>query len=604
MDVLKPLRAFEQVTSPAKELLRKHRWPLLASLLLMCVNRVAALALPVATKFFLDKVVMAKTLTYLPPLAAFVVVAGLVQGVCSFSLTQLLTKTGQRIVSGLREKVWAHMLRLPIGFYDKHKSGELTARVMDDAESIRNLFGAAMIEFVGAALTSLFSLALLLRLSPGLMGIAFSLLFGYFLVAQHAMRKIQPFFSEQQEIRAEIAGRVTETLGGMRVVKGYMAEDHEYSVFASGSQRLLGSYFKPLATIALLNGSSAVITSVIAAVIMALGTLKIRAGVMTIGDLATFIVLLALLVSPLFQIAGLGSQLAQAFAALRRTQSMLLIPQETIKSDRSVRLGRLRGSVVFDRVSFEYESGRTVLHDISFRSEPGSVTALVGSSGAGKSTVISLIAGFHQPTTGSITVDGVELGAVSLDSYRSQLGIVLQDVFLFDGSIWENVSFSRPGAHKNAVLEACRLARVDQFAESFPDGYQTIVGERGVRLSGGQKQRISIARAILANPRILILDEATSSLDSESEIYIQKSLKLLMQDRTTFVIAHRLSTVRRADRILVLDNGRIRESGTHETLLASRSHYYNFYINQHFDEFFSTKAEDQPLSAAPAAFTD
>jgi subfamily B ATP-binding cassette protein MsbA len=329
---------------------------------------------------------------------------------------------------------------------------------------------------------------------------------------------------------------------------------------------------------------------------MGIGTQKVAAGAMTIGDLATFIVLLALLVSPMFQIAGLGSQLAQAYAALHRTHALLSLPPETTSAERPVRLGRIHGSVVFDRVNFEYETGQPVLHDVSFKSRPGSVTALVGPSGAGKSTVISLIAGFHQPTTGLITVDGVDLQNINLDSYRSQLGIVLQDVFLFDGSIRENVSFSRTNASEKEVLEACRLARVDQFAETFPEGYQTIVGERGVRLSGGQKQRISIARAILANPRILILDEATSSLDSESECYIQESLKLLMQDRTTFVIAHRLSTVRRADQILVLENGHIKEAGKHENLLASKAQYYNLYVNQHIDELFSAK--DENASAA------
>lgn len=603
MKILKPIGTFEQVMATAGELLRKYRTPLAISLILMAINRVAALALPLATKFFLDEVLVKRSLTHLPPLVGFVVAAGIVQGACSFLLTLLLTKTGQRIVSALREKVWAHMLRLPISFYDKHKTGKLTARVMEDAESIRNLFGATMIEFVGATLTSMFSLALLVRLSPELAGIAFSLLLAYFLVVQYLIRRIQPVFSEQQEIRAEIAGRVTESLGGIRIVKGYRAEEHEYAVFESGSRRLLGSYFKPLGTTAYLNGSTSLITSAIAALIMVIGTQKVAAGVMTIGDVATFIVLLALLVSPMFQIAGLGSQLSQAYAALQRTQSLLLLPPESTTDERPVRLSRIQGSVIFSKVDFEYETGQPVLNHISFKSRPGSVTALVGPSGAGKSTVISLIAGFHNPTAGLITVDGIDLRSINLDSYRSQLGIVLQDVFLFDGSIWENVSFSRPAASEKEILEACRLARVDQFAEIFPEGYRTIVGERGVRLSGGQKQRISIARAILANPRILILDEATSNLDSESECYIQESLKLLMQDRTTFVIAHRLSTIRRADEILVLENGRIKEVGNHENLLASRAQYYNLYVNQHLDELFSGKDENASAAAVRPALS-
>ena len=548
---------------------------------LMLINRVAGLVLPGSTKFLIDNVIGKHQRQLLMPIILAVVCATLVQGVTSFSLTQLLSKSSQRMITDLRIKVQAHIGRLPVAFYDANKTGVLVSRIMSDVEGVRNLIGTGLIEFAGGIMTSIFALIVLLRISPSMTTVAAVVLVGFAFFLNKAFKTIRPLFRARPKLNAEVTGRLTESLGGVRVVKGYHAEEREGKVFASGVHRLLDNVIKTLTMTSLMSLSSTVLMGLVSAVIMFLGAQKILAGTMTLGTFVTFTIFLGMLIAPLVQIVSIGPQLTEAITGLERTREVLNEKPEDEQPDRTIVLDRVSGSVAFEHVDFSYDTGKPVLHDINFDSAPGTVTALVGPSGAGKSTIIGLIAAFYVPTSGRVLVDGYDLAHVRLDSYRTQLGVVLQDTFLFDGTIRENVAFARPEATENAILEACRIARVDEFAEGFESKYDTVVGERGVRLSGGQKQRASIARAILADPRILILDEATSSLDSESEALIQEGLRYLMRGRTTFVIAHRLSTVRRADQILVVEAGRIVERGTHESLYAAGGRYFELYTKQH-----------------------
>jgi len=548
---------------------------------LMLINRVAGLVLPGSTKFLIDNVIGKHQRQLLMPIILAVVCATLVQGVTSFSLTQLLSKSSQRMITDLRIKVQAHIGRLPVAFYDANKTGVLVSRIMSDVEGVRNLIGTGLIEFAGGIMTSIFALIVLLRISSSMTTVAAVVLVGFAFFLNKAFKTIRPLFRARPKLNAEVTGRLTESLGGVRVVKGYHAEEREGKVFASGVHRLLDNVIKTLTMTSLMSLSSTVLMGLVSAVIMFLGAQKILAGTMTLGTFVTFTIFLGMLIAPLVQIVSIGPQLTEAITGLERTREVLNEKPEDEQPDRTIVLDRVSGSVAFEHVDFSYDTGKPVLHDINFDSAPGTVTALVGPSGAGKSTIIGLIAAFYVPTSGRVLVDGYDLAHVRLDSYRTQLGVVLQDTFLFDGTIRENVAFARPETTENAILEACRIARVDEFAEGFESKYDTVVGERGVRLSGGQKQRVSIARAILADPRILILDEATSSLDSESEALIQEGLRYLMRGRTTFVIAHRLSTVRRADQILVVEAGRIVERGTHESLYAAGGRYFELYTKQH-----------------------
>jgi ABC-type multidrug transport system fused ATPase/permease subunit len=548
---------------------------------LMLINRVAGLVLPGSTKFLIDNVIGKHQRQLLMPIILAVVCATLVQGVTSFLLTQLLSKSSQRMITDLRIKVQAHIGRLPVTFYDANKTGVLVSRIMSDVEGVRNLIGTGLIEFAGGIMTSIFALIVLLRISSSMTTVAAVVLVGFAFFLNKAFKTIRPLFRARPKLNAEVTGRLTESLGGVRVVKGYHAEEREGKVFAGGVHRLLDNVIKTLTMTSLMSLSSTVLMGLVSAVIMFLGAQKILAGTMTLGTFVTFTIFLGMLIAPLVQIVSIGPQLTEAITGLERTREVLNEKPEDEQPDRTIVLDRVSGSVAFERVDFSYDTGKPVLHDINFDSAPGTVTALVGPSGAGKSTIIGLIAAFYVPTSGRVLVDGYDLAHVRLDSYRTQLGVVLQDTFLFDGTIRENVAFARPEATENAILEACRIARVDEFAEGFENKYDTVVGERGVRLSGGQKQRVSIARAILADPRILILDEATSSLDSESEALIQEGLRYLMRGRTTFVIAHRLSTVRRADQILVVEAGRIVERGTHESLYAAGGRYFELYTKQH-----------------------
>jgi ABC-type multidrug transport system fused ATPase/permease subunit len=548
---------------------------------LMAINRGAGLVLPSSSKYLIDDVFYKHNIKLLVPIILAVVLATAVQGVTSFALTQLLSKEAQRMIADLRCKVQGHIGRLSIAYYDANKTGALVSRIMSDVEGLRNLIGTGLVQFVGSVLTSLFALIILLRISPLMTLIAVTILVGFGLFLRKAFATIRPIYRERRKINADVSGRLTESLAGVRVVKGYHAEAREQKVFAGGVQQLLENVLKTLTATSLMELSSTTLMGMVSAVIFYVGAHRIVSGAMTPGTFITYTIFLAMLVAPVFQIVGIGTQLTEAIAGLERTREVLAEPPEDGDLQRSLTAVRLRGEVAFERVRFAYEAGKTVLEDVSFRAEPGTVTALVGPSGAGKSTIIGLICAFYNPTAGKILVDGVDLRRTRLDSYRTQLGVVLQETFLFDGSIRENVAFSRPDAMEQQILAACRIARVDEFAENYPDKYDTVVGERGVKLSGGQRQRVSIARAILADPRILILDEATSSLDSESEALIQEGLSYLMRGRTTFVIAHRLSTIRGADQILVIEAGRIVERGTHDSLYAAEGRYWELYTKQH-----------------------
>jgi subfamily B ATP-binding cassette protein MsbA len=567
----------------------------------MLVNRVSGLVLPASTKFLIDDVIGKRQANLLWPIVGAVVAATLVQGTTSFALTQLLSKEAQRLIAEMRRRVQEHVGRLPVAFYDATKTGNLVSRIMSDVEGIRNLIGTGLVELVGGLMTAAFALVVLTRLSPLMTLVAFAVLITFVVVLNRAFTTIRPIFRQRGQINAEVTGRLTESLAAVRVVKGYHAEKREASVFASGIERLLQNVLKTLTATSAMGFASSLLLGFVGAIVMLVGARQVLSGSMTLGSFFTYTVFLGFLVAPVFQIVQIGTQLTEALAGLERTREILRQSPEDEDPARTAAIGPIRGQVRFEDVSFAYESDRMVLEEVSLIAEPGTVTALVGPSGAGKSTLIGLIAAFHRPTRGRVVVDGIDLSTIRLDSYRVQLGIVLQETFLFDGTIQENVAFSRPDASPEDILAACRIARVDEFAEGFPNGYETVVGERGVKLSGGQRQRVSIARAILADPRILILDEATSSLDSESEALIQEGLSHLMRGRTTFVIAHRLSTIRRADQILVMEAGRIVERGTHAELYAAGGRYYDLYTRQHGVESNLFLAPGEAESAALAA---
>jgi len=562
-------------------LMRPRRALLLLGALLMIINRVSGLALPISTKYLIDNVMRKGQVNLLLPIVVGVVLATMIQGITSFSLTQLLSKSGQRLIFEMRVRIQEHIGRLPIGFYDANKSGTLVSRIMSDVEGVRNLLGTGLVELVGGVLTAIISAVLLFRTSASMTSLVLVIVVAFGLVLQRAFKTVRPIFRERGKITAEVTGRLTETLGGVRVIKGYHAEHREASVFMAGAQRLLDNVVQSLTTISLMTLASTVLMGLVGALIMFMGARLVAAHRMDVGDFVMYTALLAFMIAPIIQIVNIGTQISEALAGLERTRQILSETPEDEDPRRTKLLPVINGHVEFQNVSFEYEAGKPVLHNISFEARPGTATALVGSSGSGKSTIIGLINAFHSPNEGQVMVDGFDLATVALSSYRVQLGLVLQESFLFDGNIRQNVAFSRPDATEDEIVNACRIAHVDEFVSSFPDGYNTIVGERGVKLSGGQKQRVSIARAILADPRILILDEATSSLDSESEALIQTGLAYLMQSRTTFIIAHRLSTIRRADQILVVEGGRIVERGNHAELYAAKGRYYDLYTRQH-----------------------
>ena len=633
METNKPKKSqFQQLKSvfPQIRELVVPRLPLLVvGFALLFINRIMGLALPYSTRTLGDVIYKHPIAQWsLPPVAkrAFVyfnsnyglslltililavVLATVFQAVTSFALTQLLSKEGQRAIAQLRRKVQAHVGKLPVTYYDSTKTGTLVARIMSDVEGVRNIIGTGLVEVVGGSLTAIIVLRLMWKMSTLMTAVALGFLLVFGIALGKAFKVIRPVFRERGKINAEVTGRLTESLGGVRVVKGYHAEEREQKVFAGGVDRLLQNVLRTLTATSLMSLSSTLMMGLVSAVIMFLGARQLLTGAWKDPfDLLQYTLYLGFLAAPIFQITNIGTQLTEALAGLDRTREILTERPEDQDPERTISLSEIRGELSFEHVDFAYEADKPVLHDVTFTALPGTVTALVGSSGSGKSTIIGLVAAFHKPTSGKVLIDGVDLARVRLDSYRPILGVVLQESFLFDGTIRENVAFSRPEATEDEIMAACDIAHVAEFAEKFKDKYDTIIGERGVKLSGGQRQRVSIARAVLANPKILILDEATSSLDSESEGYIQQGLKYLMQGRTTFVIAHRLSTVRQADQILVVEAGRIVERGTHASLYTLQGRYYELYTRQHGLESNlllapgeGDKLEEQPVARAAA----
>jgi subfamily B ATP-binding cassette protein MsbA len=583
-----------QADSPKRKVNLKKLWPqikelvaprkglLAIGMLLMVINRVAGLVLPYSSKPLLDRALSPTGNGRLLPFFIILVLgATLLQAITSFSLTQLLSKEGQRLIAQMRRQVQRHVGLLPVAYYDENRTGTLVARIMTDVEGVRNLVGTGLVEFAGGLLTAVIAFFFLMHRSPRVTLTVFAVLGLFVFVLQYGFKRIRPIFRERGKINAEVTGRLTESLGGVRVIKGYNAEEREATVFSGGVARLLENVMKSLTMTSSLSAASTAVLGIVSSLVMWLGGHNVIAHAWSLGDYFQYNMFLAFMIAPVFQIVNIGTQLTEAFAGLDRTNELMSELEENRVPGRTVKMPPIDGRVRFEDVEFAYVTGKPVLHGIGFKADPGTVTALVGSSGSGKSTIISLLCAFHTPTTGRVVVDDIDLAHAELNSFRSQLGVVLQDSFLFDGTIRENVMFSRPDATEQDFLFACRTARVDEFAERFHDQYDTIVGERGVKLSGGQRQRLSIARALLAQPRILILDEATSSLDSESEAMIQAGLAQLMQGRTTFVIAHRLSTIRRADQILVVEQGRVVEHGNHSELYALGGRYYDLYTRQH-----------------------
>lgn len=564
-------------------LVEPRKWLIVSGLGLMGINRVAGLVLPYTSKSLIDSV-LSPVHPHPERLLRIIILvfsAMIVQAITSFSLTQLLSKAGQRLIAEMRRQVQRHVGLLSVAYYDANRTGALVSRIMADVEGVRNLVGTGLVDFVGGSLTAVLAFLYLLHRSVSLTLTVFAVAGAFVGILQYGFRTIRPIFRERGKINAEVTGRLTESLGGVRVIKGYHAEEREASVFSGGVERLLDNVMKSLTMTSVLSSASTTALGVVSALVMWMGGHYVLNHSWTVGDYFAYNMFLAFMIAPVFQIVNIGTQLTEAFAGLDRTREIMAELEENQVPCRTIKMPPIEGNVRFEDVEFAYDPGKPVLHGVSFVAEPGTVTALVGSSGSGKSTIISLLCAFHTPLKGRVLVDGTDLANVDLNTFRSQLGVVLQDSFLFDGSIRENIMFSRPEATEHKFLSACRTARVDEFAERFPEGYDTIVGERGVKLSGGQRQRLSIARALLAEPRILILDEATSSLDSESEAMIQAGLAQLMQGRTTFVIAHRLSTIRRADQILVVEQGRIVERGNHAQLFAMGGRYYDLYTRQH-----------------------
>ncbi len=596
---------FSVIVQDARDLVSARKGRLAVGLGLLLVNRLAGLVLPGTTKFLLDEVIGKGHRELLGKLVLAAGGATLLQAVTSFALSQLLGKAAQRSITELRRRVQRHVGRLSVSYFDQTKVGSLLSRVMTDAEGIRNLVGTGLVEVLGGLITAVFALAILFYLNTKLTLIALSVLSLFSVVLLYAFKTLRPLFRERSKINAEVSGRLTESFSGIRVVKAYRAERREALVFSKGAHRLFRNVAKTMTGFSAVTAFSTLLLGVVGVAILWIGANDVLAHRMTIGSFFSFTLYLGLLVGPVVQIVSIGSQITEAFAGLERIREIRNEIADDAGDEARAPLPPLEGRVEFRDVHFEYQAGVPVIRGVSFDARPGTSTALVGSSGSGKSTLIGLVAAFYRPSAGQILVDGQDLAGVRLSDYRSQLGVVLQDNFLFDGTVFENIAYARPDALPEEVRRAAEIARCDDFVTKLPEGYETIVGERGVKLSGGQRQRVAIARAILADPRILILDEATSSLDSESEALIQEGLAELMKGRTTFVIAHRLSTIRKADTILVLEGGLIVERGRHEQLLARSGRYAELYNRQYGVEanLFRNPGEsaEPPESDAPAA---
>ncbi|MDC1221144.1 ABC transporter ATP-binding protein/permease [Salibacteraceae bacterium] len=549
-------------------------------LVLIIISRLAGLILPGASKYLMDDVIVGKDFEMLKLLLAAVVGAIIIQSATSFLLTRILSVEAQRLISILRAQVQKKILQLPIRFFDENKSGELVSRIMTDVEGVRNIVGTGLVQLIGGLLTSFISLFLLISISPMMTLYVLVPVAVFAAISMKAFSYIRPIFRERGKINAEVTGRLVETLNGVRVIKGFHAEPQEVKTFELGVERLFLNVKKSLTSTSLITSSATFLLGLASAGIMGIGGYMMIENELTVGDFLAFTLYLGFMIAPIVQMSNIGSQLTEAFAGLDRTEEIMNMNPEEDPEIRVKNLERIHGDIVFDNVSFSYENNNEVIHELSFNANAGSVTALVGTSGSGKSTVAGLAASFLNPDSGKIYVDGIDLSTITLSSYRSQLGVVLQDDFLFEGTIRENILFPRPNASSSELKQAVDAAYVSEFCDRFENGLDTVIGERGVKLSGGQRQRIAIARAILADPRVLILDEATSNLDTESEAFIQKSLAELMKGRTTFVIAHRLSTIRQANRILVIEDGRIAEQGNHDDLIAKEGRYHQLYTYQ------------------------
>jgi subfamily B ATP-binding cassette protein MsbA len=563
-----------------KEFIWPRRIIVLIGIVLIIIKSLSGLVLPYASKSLIDDVIPSKDTSTLTTLLLFVCGAILLQALTSFLLTRLLSVEAQHLISVLRANVQKKLLTLPISYFDNTKSGALVSRVMTDVEGVRNIVGTGLVQLIGGSLTAIISLVILIKINATMTFFVLVPVGIFAFVALKAFGYIRPIFRERGKINAEVTGRLTETLNGVRVIKGFNAEAQENKTFEEGVERLFLNVKKSLTATALITSSSTFLLGLASAGIMGIGGYFIMKNTMTYGEFVSFTLFLGFMIAPIVQMSNIGSQLTEAMAGLDRTQEIMNMAEEDNPEQRTVVLNEIKGTIVFNNVSFSYQENKEVLHNISFEAPAGSVTALVGSSGSGKSTIASLAATFLNPISGSVMLDGIDLATVNLSSFRSRLGVVLQDDFLYEGTIRENILFPRPNATEAQLQQAVKGAYVNEFTDRFEEGLDTVIGERGVKLSGGQRQRISIARALLADPKIIILDEATSNLDTESESYIQKSLGLLMKDRTTFVIAHRLSTIQQADRILVIEDGTIVERGKHDELIAKKGRYFDLYTYQ------------------------
>ncbi|CAM3458410.1 ABC transporter ATP-binding protein [Zobellia roscoffensis] len=567
------LTAFKTIIWPRRNLV-------FIGLLLIVISKAASFVAPMSLKYLMDDIIPNKDIDFLKLLVGAVGLAILVQAVTSFLLTKILSIQAQYLISELRAQVQKKVLSLPISFFDNAKSGALVSRIMSDVEGVRNLIGTGLVQLVGGTITAVVSLVLLLRISWTMTVFTLVPLAIFAIIALKAFKIIRPIFRNRGKINAEVKGRLTETLGGVRVIKGFNAEEQENKIFEEGVDRLFQNVKKSLTATAFMTSSSTFLLGMATTGIMGIGGYKIMMDELTIGEFLTFTFLLGLMVAPIVQMSNIGSQLTEALAGLDRTEELMNMTPESDEENRTIILDDIEGDIVFDDVSFAYEEDKEVLHNINFEVKSGNVVALVGSSGSGKSTIAGLAATFLNPQSGKITIDGKDVSKVNLNSFRQHLGVVLQDDFLFEGTIRENILFPRPNASEEQLQQAVEAAYVNEFTDRFDDGLDTLIGERGVKLSGGQRQRIAIARAVLADPKILILDEATSNLDTESEALIQKSLAALTEGRTTFVIAHRLSTIRKANQILVIENGKIAEEGTHDELITKEGRYFNLFTYQ------------------------
>ncbi len=574
------LKSSVTLSQAFKEFIWPRRKVVFIGLLLIVISRAASLVLPGASKYLIDEVIVKKDLQMLKLLIAVVAGSIVVQAITSYLLTKLLSVEAQHLISQLRLKVQKKVLSLPISYFDNNKSGALVSRIMTDVEGVRNLVGTGLVQLFGGVLTAIVSLVLLIRISPMMTLYVLVPVLLFAVVAAKAFTFIRPIFKKRGVINAEVTGRLTETINGVRVIKGFNAEAQENKTFEKGVEQLFQNVKQSLTSTALITSSATLLLGLASAGIMGIGGYMIINGALTFGEFLSFTLYLGFMIAPIVQMSNIGSQLTEAFAGLDRTQEIMNMDPENDSAIRTKTLPIIQGDIRFENVSFSYEEGKEVVRDISFDAPAGSVTALVGSSGSGKTTIASLAASFITPDSGRITIDEIDLGKITLSEYRQHLGVVLQDDFLFEGTIKENILFARPDASSESLAKAVQSAYVDEFTDRFEKGLDTVIGERGIKLSGGQRQRIAIARAILADPKIILLDEATSSLDTESESLIQESLNELMKGRTTFVIAHRLSTIRKAHQILVIENGQIAERGNHEELIEKKGRYYELFTYQ------------------------